>query len=84
MPVPTLPEPAWLKKLIMRLDSLGEVVNLRIQLSAEKDRVRRLLLQREQLIKMTKLLKKERDEFESIIIDRLSGNTGQHKSLKIM
>jgi tmRNA-binding protein len=82
MSVPTLPEPAWLKKLFLRLDALGEVSTLRGQLATERDRVRRLVLHREQLVKLAKSIKKERDEFEAIIIDRLSGkDTGKFKAL---
>ena len=83
MTVPTLPEPAWLKKLILRLDALGEVSTLRAQLATERERTRRLVQHRAQLVKLSRDLKKERDEYEAIIIDKLSGKeTGQFKAPK--
>lgn len=76
MTVPTLPEPAWLKKLMLRLDALGEVSTLRSQLALERERTRRLTLHRADLIKMLALKEKERAELESIIIDM----TGKFKA----
>ena len=83
MPVPTLPEPAWLKKLLLRLDALGEVSALRSQLATERERTKRLVQHRAQLVKLARDLRKERDEYEAVIIDKLSGKeTGQFKVAK--